>query len=344
MQLIINTYGTYIHIKDDMFEVRVPSGDGEPARKQLIANQKVTSILISRGAAISTDAIILAMKNNIDIVVLENDGFPVGRFWHSRLGSTTKIRKKQLEASLGKLGVELTKQWVGQKVENQIEFMKRLKKHREQIAGELDESLEKLSALRTKIKQLDAATTDEIADTLRGLEGTSGRIYFGVLSSLLTEHYRFSGRSFRPAQDPFNAFLNYAYGILYSRVEKALIIAGIDPYVGFLHRDDYNMKSMVFDFIEPYRVWGDEVVFKLFSAKKVNDSHTDKITNGYTLNAEGKALLVEHFFKFFDEEKIRCDGKNQARGNIILADAHATAQQILNTPKSPEGDFAEQQD
>lgn len=338
MQLIINTYGTYIHIKDDMFEVRVPSGDDGPARKQLIANQKITSILISKGAAISTDAIILAMKNNIDIVVLENDGFPVGRFWHSRLGSTTKIRKKQLEASLGKLGVELTKQWVGQKIENQIEFMKRLKKHREQISEELDESIEKLSALRTKIKQLDAASTDEIADTLRGLEGTSGRIYFGVLSSLLNEHYRFSGRSFRPAQDPFNAFLNYAYGILYSRVEKALIIAGIDPYVGFLHRDDYNMKSMVFDFIEPYRVWGDEVVFKLFSAKKVNDSHTDKITNGYTLNAEGKALLVEHFFKFFDEEKIRCDGKNQARGNIILADAHATAQQILNnTPQPPEG-------
>lgn len=330
MQLIINSYGTYIHVKDDMFEVRVPSGDDGPARKQLIANQKITSILISKGAAISTDAIILAMKNNIDIVVLENDGFPVGRFWHSRLGSTTKIRKKQLEASLGKMGIELTIQWVGQKIENQIEFMKRLKKHREQISEELDESLEKLSALCTKIKQLDAATTDEIADTLRGLEGTSGRIYFGVLSSLLNEHYRFNGRSFRPAQDPFNAFLNYAYGILYSRVEKALIIAGIDPYVGFLHRDDYNMKSMVFDFIEPYRVWGDEVVFKLFSAKKVNDSHTDKITNGYTLNTEGKALLVEHFFKFFDEEKIRCDGKNQARGNIILADAHATAQKILN--------------
>lgn len=330
MQLIINTYGSYIHVKDDMFEIRVPSEDG-PARKQLIANQKITSILISKGSALSTDAIIMAMKNNIDIVVLENDGFPVGRFWHSRLGSTTKIRKRQLEASLGKLGVELTKQWVGQKVENQIEFIKRLKKHREQIADELERNLDQLSALHAKIKQLDAATTDEIADTLRGLEGTCGRIYFGVLSSLLSERYQFCGRSFRPAADPFNAFLNYAYGILYSRVEKALIIAGIDPYVGFLHRDDYNKKSMVFDFIEPYRVWGDEVVFKLFSAKKVNDAHTDKITNGYSLNSDGKALLVEHFFKFFDEEKIRYEGKNQARGNIILANTHATAQLILNT-------------
>lgn len=331
MQLIINTYGSYIHVKDDMFEVRVPSTEDGPPRSQLIACQKVTSILISKGSALSTDAIIKAMKNNIDIVVLESDGFPVGRFWHSRLGSTTKIRKRQLEASLGKLGVELTKEWVGGKVENQIEFIKRLKKHREQLAEELDTGLDKLVSLRQKIKQLDAPTTDEIADTLRGLEGTSGRIYFGVLSSLLNERYQFNGRSFRPAADPFNAFLNYAYGILYSRVEKALVIAGIDPYVGFLHRDDYNKKSMVFDFIEPYRVWGDEVVFKLFSAKKVNDGHTDKITNGYSLNSDGKALLVEHFFKFFDEEKIRFEGKNQSRGNIIQANAHAAAQRILNT-------------
>jgi CRISPR-associated endonuclease Cas1 len=71
----------------------------------------------------------------------------------------------------------------------------------------------------------------------------------------------FKGRSSRPAEDPFNAFLNYAYGVLYSRVEKALIIAGVDPFVGFMHRDDYNMKSMVFDFIEPYRIYAEETVF-----------------------------------------------------------------------------------
>jgi CRISPR-associated protein Cas1 len=113
-------------------------------------------------------------------------------------------------------------------------------------------------------------------------------------------------------------------------VEKALIVAGLDPFVGILHRDDYNKKSMVFDFIEPYRTWADEVVFKLFSAKKVNDSHTSPITNGITLNTEGKALLVQHFFKFFDEEKIRHKNKNQSRSNILQLDAHALAQQILN--------------
>ncbi|MBN1924461.1 MAG: CRISPR-associated endonuclease Cas1 [Prolixibacteraceae bacterium] len=328
MQLIINTYGTYIHVKDDMFEVKIPVSDG-PSKKQLIASHKISSILLSKGSAISSDAIILSMKNNIDIVVLENDGFPVGRFWHSKLGSTTKIRKKQLEASLGMQGVFITLQWVGEKIGNQAAFIKRLKKHREQQAETIDNCINQLDKLKTKLEELKATTVDEIADTIRGLEGTAGRIYFNILSELLSKKYQFNGRSFRPAADQFNAFLNYAYGILYSRVERALVIAGIDPYVGFLHRDDYNKKSMVFDFIEPYRVWADEVVFKLFSAKKVNDSHTDKIKNGYSLNSEGKALLVEHFFKFFDEEKIRHNGKNHSRGNVLLANAHGLAQKLI---------------
>ena len=327
MQLVINTYGTYLHVKDDMFEVKVPKDD--QYEKRHIASQKISSILVSRGAAMSTDAIILAMKNNIDIVVLEGNGHPVGRFWHSRPGSTTKIRKRQLEASLNEQGLEFVKDWIGTKLQNQVDFLKRLKKHREQKAEWLQERIDKIEDLRKKIITLTGSKIMQIDETIRGLEGTAGRIYFEVLSDSLTSRYQFSGRSFRPAQDPFNAFLNYAYGILYSRVEKALVIAGLDPFVGFMHRDDYNTKSMVFDFIEPYRTYADEVIFKLFSAKKVNDAHCDEITNGYSLNAGGKNLLIEHFMKFFEEDKIRYKGKNQTRANALQMDAHHFANRLI---------------
>ena len=148
---------------------------------------------------------------------------------------------------------------------------------------------------------------------------------------MLNDRYKFEGRSFRPAKDSFNAFLNYAYGVLYSRVEKVLIIAGIDPYIGFMHRDDYNTKSMVFDFIEPYRIYADEVVFKLFSAKKVNDVHTDLITNGVTLNASGKNLLMEALIKFLDEAKIRYKGRNQSRINAMQMEAHQFANSLIQS-------------
>jgi CRISPR-associated protein Cas1 len=327
MQLIINTYGTYVHVKDDLFEVSLTK-DGEK-QKHHIASQKVTSILMSKGAAISTDAVILAMKNNIDIIVFERDGMPVGRFWHSKPGSTSKIRKQQLDASLNEIGVVWVKSWLSKKLDNQAEFLKRLKNHRPATADLIQEKINSISGLQTKIKELKGAKVDEIDDTLRGWEGTAGRIYFQILSSLLSERYQFEGRSFRPAKDPFNAFLNYAYGVLYSRVEKVLVIAGLDPYVGFMHRDDYNMKSMVFDFIEPYRIYADEVVFKLFSGKKVNDAHTDKITNGYSLNAEGKNLLMQSLMQFLEEDKIRYNGRQQNRINAMQMDAHQFANKLI---------------
>lgn len=327
MQLVINTYGTYVHVKDDLFEVSLTK-DGEK-QKHHFASQKVTSILMSKGAALSTDAIILAIKNNIDIIVFEHDGVPVGRFWHSRPGSTSKIRKQQLEASLNETGVYWVKKWLMSKLDNQIELLKRLKSHRPSSTDLIQEKIGMISSIKIKMNEMRGVKIDEIDSTLRGLEGTSGRIYFNTLSSLLTERYRFQGRSFRPATDPFNAFLNYAYGVLYSRVEKVLIIAGLDPYVGFMHRDDYNMKSMVFDFIEPYRIHAEEVVFKLFSAKKVNDGHTDKIANGYTLNSEGKNILMQSFMQFLDEDKIRYNGRNQTRFNAMQMDAHQFANQLI---------------
>jgi CRISP-associated protein Cas1 len=327
MQLVINTWGTYVHIKDQLFEVTLTK-DGEK-QKHLFASQKVTSILMSKGAAISTDAIILAMKNNIDIIIFENDGVPIGRFWHSKPGSTSRIRKQQLDASLNLTGMFWIKNWLSKKLTNQIEFLKRLKNHRPSQADTIQEKIKIISALKIKIKKQEAEKIDFIDSSLRGFEGTAGRIYFQILSLLLNERYRFTGRSFRPAKDSFNAFLNYAYGVLYSRVEKVLVVAGLDPYVGFMHRDDYNTKSMVFDFIEPYRIYADEVVFKLFSAKKVNDNHTDTITNGVSLNTEGKNLLMKAFMKFLDEDKIRYKRRNQTRMNAMQMDAHQFANLLI---------------
>jgi CRISPR-associated protein Cas1 len=234
-----------------------------------------------------------------------------------------------LEASQNETGVFWIKNWLTGKLDNQVELLKRLKNHRPSTADLIQEKMDAITALKTKMKDLKGAKVDEMDDTLRGLEGTAGRIYFQMLSPLLSERYQFEGRSFRPGKDPFNAFLNYSYGVLYSRVEKVLVIAGLDPYVGFMHRDDYNMKSMVFDFIEPYRTYADEVVFKLFSAKKVTDSHTDKITNGVSLNAEGKNLLLQSLMQFLDEDKIRYNGRNQTRMNAMQMDAHQFANKLI---------------
>ena len=212
---------------------------------------------------------------------------------------------------------------------NQANLLRSLKKHRPQHQEYLDKQAERVDLFKQKIESAEANHIKKVADQIRAWEGNAGRAYFETLSFVLPRHYQFQGRSFRPAVDPFNAFLNYAYGMLYSKVEKSLILAGLDPFVGFLHRDDYNYKSLVYDFIEPYRVFAEKVVFTLFSSKKVRQDHYEEITGGVKVNKEGKVLLIEAFNYYFEEERVRYLGKNRLRVNIIQTDAHRLANELI---------------
>ncbi|MBK6929459.1 MAG: CRISPR-associated endonuclease Cas1 [Saprospirales bacterium] len=328
MQLHLNSYGAYLHVKDAMFDVRKKQDDGSWSSKPVAAH-KVKSIWMGRGTALSSDAVRLALQHNVDIVFLENDGMPMGRVWHSKLGSTTLIRKRQSEAALDDRGLRYVKDWLCAKLENQADFVRDLKKHRPQHGDFLADKVERIGQLREQIAGATGAVTSEVSASLQGWEGTAGRLYFETVSFVLPRPWQFAGRSNRPAKDVFNAFLNYAYGVLYARVEKTLMLAGLDPYSGFMHRDDYNHKSLVFDFIEPYRCWADKTVFTLFSGKKVNQGHAEAITGGFSLNKEGKVLLMEAYNEYLENDIIRYRGRNRTRATILLLEAHRVAQELL---------------
>lgn len=329
MQIFINTYGTYVHVKDEMFQIKVPEKEKDTTKVNHIAAHKITSFVMSKGAALSTDAIALALKHNIDIVIVENNGHPMGRFWHSKLGSTTKIRKEQLKASLNEIGVEWIKSWLGNKLENQADFLQDLKKHRTQHHEFLDQKIGSILEFRKNIIQSKAKDIKKVDESFRGWEGSAGRQYFEALSKCMPDTFAFNGRSFRPAQDEFNAMLNYAYGILYSRIERVLMLAGLDPFVGFMHRDDYNTKSLVFDFIEPYRIYADRFVFRLFTGKKINKVHFSEFTGGFSLNEEGKSFFVAPYLEYLDSDKIRYKGRLQTRLNAVQLEAHRFANSLI---------------
>lgn len=321
MQLIINTYGSYLQKNGDCFKVKTDEKIFE------ISCKKVSSILISTAAYITTDAIKMAMENNIDIVFIDKFGDPYGRVWHPKLGSTTLIRRKQLEIAETEEGLTLALEWVNAKFNNQIDLLKRLRQTRPHKSAEITSYIEKL---QNTARSLDALSDSlkECRASIMGIEGSGGRIYFEALSSLMPDRFKFKGRSRNPAEDEFNTLLNYAYGVLYSLVEKACIIAGLDPYVGFIHTDHYNKKSLVFDLIENYRIWADETVINLFASRKVKVEHFDKIPNGLTLNKDGKTVLLMDFNAFMDES-IRYRGRNIKRDKIIQFDCHTLSNRLI---------------
>jgi hypothetical protein len=93
LQLILNTFGASLRKKDGMFLIK--SGD----RKMTVSPRKVQTIWLATGVHLSTDAIRLALEHHIDIALLDKHGEPYGRFWHARLGSTTLLRRRLLEAA-----------------------------------------------------------------------------------------------------------------------------------------------------------------------------------------------------------------------------------------------------
>ena len=105
----------------------------------------------------------------------------------------------------------------------------------------------------------------------------------------------FATRSRHPAHDEFNAMLNYGYGVLYSMVEKACILAGLDPFVGFLHTDNYNKKSLVFDLIEPFRILSDRATLLLFTGRRRQKDFFKPVPGGIALEQARPGLLHRGF-------------------------------------------------
>ena len=120
IQIIVNTPGSMVKQKDEVFRFQ-----NKESRLDL-SPMKIESILFSNKAMISTQAIFLVLKNNIDLVFLDSYGFPVGRVWFSKMGSTALIRRKQIDAANDEQGLRLAIDLVKQKMDNQANYLKKL--------------------------------------------------------------------------------------------------------------------------------------------------------------------------------------------------------------------------
>ncbi len=319
---MINSYGSYL--RSDHGSFLIINED----KKQKVSPRNIKSILVTTGAAISTDAIQLALEKNIEIQFLNKYGDSIGKIWHTKLGSTTYIRRRQLEISDNEEGTEFIQTLMAQKVQNCIDHLNDLgKKRGKEKKQYIEQVTEELAQLKIKLNNVEGKV-ENIRSKLMGYEGNAAKKYFATLSYLLPDRYRFEGRSSRPARDEFNCLLNYGYGVLYSRIEKACIIAGLDPYVGILHTDGYNKKSFVFDIIEPFRVYIDRLVMRLFAAKTVNKNYFDAIRNGVTLNEEGKKYFIQNLNEYF-AQRVRYNSRDIQIMDIFQFECHQLANRLI---------------
>ncbi len=322
MELVLNTYGTTLSRDTEGFVIVTLDG------KQRIPAIGIKSIQISKGAQISSDAVMLAMEREIEVLFVDKGGNVIGRIWSPKYGSISTIRKGQLSFSFSKKALEWIKEVLRQKIENQQALLLMLRSDNKMQNEAVERAINKMDDHRKKIEDLEGEIVADVAAQLRGWEGQSSKIYFDTLNIFLPESLRFQNRSQHPALDVVNALLNYGYGILYGKIEGALIKTGIDPYIGILHRDDYNRPVLVYDVIELYRVWVDYVVFSLVSQNTITrDYYSVKEDGSYWLEPLGRRIVIQSINDYL-EEVTNVRGISRSRNQQIFLYCQNLAQEF----------------
>jgi CRISPR-associated protein Cas1 len=323
MELVLNTYGVSLNRDNEGFVISNSEG------RQRVPVTGITSIQISKGASITSDAVMLAVENEIEVLFMDKVGNPMGRIWSPKYGSISTIRKGQLAFIYSHDSVDWIKEVIRQKIENQQALMLMVDTSQNaDNAALVNKDLRRLDDYRTKIASLDGDIVNDVAAQLRGWEGQASRIYFETMNLFIPERFRFEQRSQHPATDVSNALLNYGYGLMYGKIEGAMIKAGIDPYIGVMHRDDYNRPVLVYDVIELYRVWVDYVVYSLLAQDVVTDEYYSVRDDGsYWLEQLGRRVLIQSFNDYLDET-VTLKGVTRSRMNQMFLYVQDLAQKF----------------
>jgi len=138
------------------------------------------------------------------------------------------------------------------------------------------------------------------SDAIRGIEGDAARAYFGAFDHLITvqkDEFSFHERSRRPPLDPVNALLSFLYTLLAHDVGAALQGVGLDPAVGFLHRDRPGRPGLALDLMEEFRPFlADRLALSLINRQQVKGSGFRRTESGAVMmdDATRKELLLAY--------------------------------------------------
>jgi len=324
--LVVDEFGVHVGKHSGRLQV-MRIGEGTPSERlvQEAPLLHLESVLISgRGVSLSADAVRACCTEGIPIHFLDGRGHPYAALYAAGLTGTVLTRREQLLAYADRRGLNLAVAFAGGKIENQAGFLRYVAKYRRETDPDLyhelrlcaDEVRDHLEELR----RLEGNTVDEVRYQILSAEGRAAKRYWDALKSIIPEKYEWPGRKGRGATDPVNAALNYGYGILYGQIERALVLAGLDPYGGFIHADRPGKPSLVFDLIEEFR----QVV--------VDRTVVGMTTKGMKLELDEKGLLVEESRRAIAEKVLarleaaeRYERKRQPLRVIIQSQARHVA-------------------
>ncbi|MCT7594413.1 CRISPR-associated endonuclease Cas1 [Aliarcobacter butzleri] len=271
--LHINSFGLTLGISKNKFVVK------EYGKvKQTYPFDKISRIILEgKGISISTDIIKKAVENNITIDFLNKDAISYASLITYKASTTQKIQKQSMVLNTT-LHLYLAKSFIKGKAKNQINYLKYLNKYHKI----LDSNIKKMELTYKNIQK--ASTTNEVM----GYEGSISVMYWDSIKLIL--EVPFEARVTFGAKDIVNSSLNYAYAILYGKVQHSLVYAGLSLNISFLHALDEQKPTLVYDMIEEFRTFVvDRTIFSM-----LNKNEPIKLDKNGLLNTKSKQLISKN--------------------------------------------------
>lgn len=219
-------------------------------------------------------------ENNVGLSFLTIHGRFLARIQGPVSGNVLLRREQYRRADSKNDSVALARSCLIGKIANARTVLQRaLRDHGPKIAqSEVEKAVDLLGGGLRRLENNNSL------DVLRGIEGEMASCYFGVFDHLIThqkEGFRFQGRNRRPPLDNVNCLLSFLYTLLSHDVRSALECVGLDPAVGFLHRDRPGRPGLALDLMEEFRSFlADRLVLSLINLGQVNPKGFSKAETG----------------------------------------------------------------
>ena len=241
--LYLTEPGTVVHCQNQSLLIR------RRGQEQLCRLAEVELVVVLPGIQLTSAALAQLLDRGVETIFLRADGGFRGRLQGS-FSTNPEMRLAQYQRAYSPWGLELAKRIVRGKIRNQRALLQLRNRATRGQSGPLQEGIDSLAAY---LHPLDRAATCPEREALMGLEGHCARIYYQALQHCFSPEWNFRGRNRQPPLDPINALLSWGYGVLLARVFSAVVMAGLDPYLGFFHANLPYRPNLVLDMMEEFR-------------------------------------------------------------------------------------------
>lgn len=221
----------------------------------------------------------------------------VGRFQARVEGPVQgNVLLRRAQYAQAEAGTDIVRSFVLAKIANQRAVLRRAIRDHGEADPAADEALERASdRMAAILRRVQMA--DETTDQLRGSEGEAANLYFAVFDHLVRApepELRWTSRSRRPPLDPMNALLSFLYTLLTHDCRSACESVGLDPAVGFLHRDRPGRPSLALDLMEEFRApLADRLALSLVNRRQLRARDFQRMDSGAVLlTDEGRKTVL----------------------------------------------------